>query len=74
MKINFNTNTQKMFIDIKQGDTFVFNGDIYIKGYDPIDDMFVAVRLKDGFFDDTIDDVDDVIVVDMELHVNNSPF
>ena len=74
MKINIKSNAQKMFMDIKEGDTFLLNGDVYIKGYYPRDDIFIAVRLKDGFMDDTIDGIDDVIVVDTELNVNNSPF
>ena len=74
MKINFNANSQKMFMDIKEGDTFLINGDIYIKVYDPVDCTYFSVRLKDGFADRNIDDVDDIIVVDTELNVNNSPF
>ena len=74
MKINIKSNSQKMFMDIKEGDTFLINGDIYIKVYDPVDCTYFSVRLKDGFADRNIDDVDDIIVVDTELNVNNSPF
>ena len=75
MKINFNVNSQKkMFMDIEEGETFFHNGDIYIKGYHPCIEEYMAIRLKDGFVDDTIDDVDDVIVVKTELNVDNSPF
>lgn len=74
MKINIKSNTQKMFMDIKEGDTFLLNGDIYIKVYDPVDCTHFSVRLKDGFADRSIDDIDDVIMVDTELNVNNSPF
>lgn len=74
MKINIKSNSQKMFMDIKEGDTFLLNGNIYIKVYDPVDCTCFSVRLKDGFVDRSIDDIDDVIVVDTELNVNNSPF
>ena len=74
MKINIKSNSQKMFMDIKEGDTFLLNGDIYIKVYDLVDCTYFSVRLKDGIVDRSIDDIDDVIVVDTELNVNNSPF
>lgn len=74
MKINIKSNSQKMFMDMKEGDTFLLNGDIYIKVYDPVDCTYFSVRLKDGFADRSIDDIDDVIVVDTELNVNNSQF
>ena len=74
MKINIKSNVQKMFVDINDGDTFLLNGYIYIKAYNPISNTSVAVRLKDGYIDNTIDDIDDVVVIDTELNVNNNPF
>ena len=74
MKININTNANKMFMDVKKGETFLYeNSYVCIKAYDYNEDIYVGVNLANGDIL-YIDDMVDVIVVDAELNVNSSPF
>ena len=76
MKINFNVNSQKMFMDIKVGQTFMYDGHIYMKidsiGSDELAFAF-AVNLENGLVAYNFESDDCVVIVDTELNVDTSP-
>ena len=81
MKINLKGCKNKTFLELKFGDTFLFDGNVYMKGKD-YNGFEVAISLKDGtvfnvendIHDVLLDMVDDVICLESELNVVHTPF
>ena len=81
MKINLKNYKNKTFLNLNFGDTFLFDGNIYMKGKD-FNGFEVAIRLKDGEVfnvendtnDVLLDMVDDVIPLESEFNVVYMPF
>jgi hypothetical protein len=74
MKVNMNGNNTTLFMDVQEGETFLYGGQCYIKALDEKSGMYYAINLHDGLFNNEIDDIDDVLVVNTEVNVINCPF
>lgn len=71
MKVNVKGVQTDTFDDLTDGQTFMYEGNVYMKAY--YQNQSIAVRLTDGF---VVDDFvyDDVTVVDAEVTVSTNPF
>ena len=71
MKVNIKGVQADTFDNLTDGQTFIYEGNVYMKAY--YQSQYIAVRLTDGFVDDNFD-YDKVTVVDAEVTVSTNPF
>ena len=74
MKVNMNGNNTTLFMNVNEGETFLYGGQCYIKALNEQSGIYYAINLYDGLFNNQIDDIDDVLVVNTEVNVINCPF